>query len=382
MFPLLIKEKNNRLKTGFTTGACAAAAAKAAALTLVQQKRVDRIKIILPCDRDVCFDILRSSFTREYAECSVRKYSGDDPDVTNGAEIDAKVSWIEDNTPDCSISPLIKIEGGEGVGIITKPGLGLEIGSPAINPIPRKMIRYSVEEAIQPSLSSLEIGLNVIISVPDGKDISKRTLNQRLGIINGISILGTTGIVYPYSISAFIRCVIQAIDVAGNTGCSDLIFTTGRRSEKFAQRILDDRSCVHEEAFILVGDFIGVGLKAAADRGIKKVTICGMPGKIFKMAQGKMYTHSKSSRLDIRYLLNIISDIDGVDGIIDKLQDINTARRLYELIIEKDDTQASYIFGEICKKVCQRVSSYVKNRLVIECILTDFDGNILGRSSL
>src|SRR5579859_4865098 len=200
------------LRTGFTTGACAAAAAKAAARCLVRNTVLTEIETTLPNRMTVTFPLKRSELTSTGAICSVIKDAGDDPDCTHGAELIAEVELRSE--------PAIEIRGGDGVATVTKPGLGLEVGAPAVNPVPRRNITEMIEQEI---VASPYRGAIVTISVLGGEEMAKQTINARLGLIGGISILGTTGIVRPYSTAAFKASVIQAIDVARERGLSELV---------------------------------------------------------------------------------------------------------------------------------------------------------------
>jgi cobalt-precorrin-5B (C1)-methyltransferase len=237
------------LRWGYTTGACAAAAAKAATIALLWQRTVEQVEVTLPHNgKTASFRVGKCVFSDIQASSSVIKDAGDDPDVTHGAEIWATVSWKRE--------PDIDICGGEGVGVVTKPGLEIPVGRPAINPMPWQMIACSVGEAAGSRLDAT--GIRVTISVPKGEALAKRTLNPRLGIVGGISILGTTGMVIPYSVEAYTACISQALDVAAAAGGGEVVLTTGRRSEKFAQREL---TTLAEEGFIQAGDFIGYSLE-------------------------------------------------------------------------------------------------------------------------
>ncbi|MHB1131088.1 MAG: cobalt-precorrin-5B (C(1))-methyltransferase, partial [Chloroflexota bacterium] len=282
---------NRALRSGYTTGACAAAAAKAAAQVLLGGKRVIQIEIALPTGQQVTFPVGRCQIEPDWTRCSVIKDAGDDPDVTNSAELCASVAWAN--------VPGVAIEGGEGVGIITKPGLELPVGSAAINPVPRKMIEQGVREALGSALA--ERGVRVTISVPAGEALAKKTLNARLGIVGGISILGTTGIVVPFSTAAYTASVAQALGVAVAMGCRVVVLTTGRRTERFAQAAV----ALAEEAFVQVGDYMGFALEECISRGVERVTVGLMVGKLAKLAAGHMQTHVSQSTVDQSFLAQV-----------------------------------------------------------------------------
>lgn len=224
--------KKRSLRTGYTTGTCAAAATKAALSALVNGEKLVKVNVSLPKDKHIVIDIAWIKYeNKKSVTAAVIKDGGDDPDVTNGAEIWSTVSMLE-------TSNKIIIDGGMGVGRVTKPGLGLEIGKAAINPIPLKMINQAIDE-IMGQQQKNRYGLSIIISVPKGEEIAKKTDNPRLGIIGGISILGTTGIVIPYSTASFAASIRQSIDVSKAMGSDSVILTTGGRSEEFARAIFE-----------------------------------------------------------------------------------------------------------------------------------------------
>src|SRR5918998_723740 len=210
MPPSMRRVRDEKLRTGWTTGACAAAAAKAAARALLSgEAQKKEVEIKLPRkgeEKRVRFAVERCEVGASWAEAVIVKDAGDDPDVTHGAHLTARVSWREE--------PGIELDRGEGVGTVTKPGLGLPVGGPAINAVPRRMISYSVEEVIDPD----ERGVRVVISVPNGERMAEKTTNARLGILGGVSILGTTGIVRPFSTAAWAASVVQAVNVMGAQG--------------------------------------------------------------------------------------------------------------------------------------------------------------------
>lgn len=358
--------KKRGLRTGYTTGSCAAAAAKAATLALQQQKPVETITIWLPIHRTATFQPINWRITPEEAHCGIIKDAGDDPDVTHGAEICATVTWREE--------PGIEIRGGRGVGTVTKPGLGLAVGEPAINRVPRRMITYSVEEALASSSPSPSRGIRVTISVPNGEELAKKTTNPRLGILGGISILGTTGIVKPYSTAAWRASVIQAIHVAAANGCQEIVLSTGSSSEKFAQRLRPD---LPEMAFVDMGIFTGDALKASVRNKLARVTLCGMIGKLSKIAQGHFQTHVAGNQVDLDFLADIAKQCGAPESILREIRMGNTARYFMEIALTHGLKE---VFLLICQLVCQQCFNYIKGQIAIEVFLFDFDGNVLGHS--
>ena len=241
-------ENKKKLRTGFTTGSCATASSKAGVLSIINQKEIKKIDIILPKRTRLDIQINSCQFTKNSAKCSVIKDGGDDPDVTHGAEIFVDVE-LTDKIGE------IEIDGGEGVGRVTKPGLGLEIGSAAINPTPKKMILENVKEVGNELLE--KNGIKVIVSVPKGKELGTKTDNPRIGIMGGISILGTSGIVIPYSTASFAAAIRQQIAVVSSMNDDYVVLTTGGRSEDFAREIIE----LPDHSFIQMGDFSGYTIK-------------------------------------------------------------------------------------------------------------------------
>lgn len=356
------------LRTGFTTGACAAAATKAAAIAALSRKPVESVEITLPIGKKVKFAVVRCVLTDDSAEAEVVKDAGDDPDCTHLAHIISTVSPASE--------PGVRILGGAGVGRITKPGLGLEVGSPAVNPVPREMINQSIREAVAATGGERAGGFTVVISVPGGEEMAKKTLNARLGIVGGISILGTTGIVKPFSTAAYKASIEQAIDVAVTGGTKLIVLTTGGKSERFAQKTWPD---LKEEVFVQMGDFVGFSLKAALDRGIREIRICGMPGKISKVAQGRMMTHASGSEVDIGMLAKIAAACGAPPGLVDEIAHANTARHVYE-IVEK--TGLPGFFDKICQRVVHNAEKHIHKQAKVACLLTDFEGKQLGSYGL
>ena len=354
--------EEKKLREGFTTGACSAAAAKAAARVLVTGELLTEIETTLPNKRKVTFALRRCEKNGGRAVCSIIKDAGDDPDCTNGAELTAEVMLTKGDG--------IVIRGGSGVATVTKSGLGLEIGGPAINPVPRKNITEMVNEELA---NSDYTGAEVTISVPGGEEMAKKTLNERLGLIGGISILGITGIVRPYSTSAFKASVIQAVAVAREYKSDTIVLTTGGKSEKYAMELLPD---LEEVAFIQVGDYIGTGIKSAVREGIGHVVVVGMIGKLSKMADGVMMTHRGRSSVDTDSLAAIARRTGIPEEICVQIGQANTARHVLEICKESGN---SHITNDICKLVSENCRKHAGTDLRVSCYLVDFDGVLLGQ---
>ncbi|MSQ29010.1 MAG: cobalt-precorrin-5B (C(1))-methyltransferase [Dehalococcoidia bacterium] len=351
------------MRTGFTTGTCAAAAAQAATRYLLDGVAPSKVSVRLPNGHDASFAVHASSRGRDdvgdWARCSVIKDAGDDPDVTHGAEIVARV-W--------AAPPGITLLGSEGVGTVTRPGLGLEVGGPAINPVPRRMIVAEVTAA----MGNLA-GITVEISVPGGEALAKRTLNGRLGIVGGISILGTTGIVRPYSTAAWRASVGQAIDVAAANGIEAIALTTGGRSERYTQQRLG----WPDLALVEMGEFTGYALKRARRDRIRRVVLGGMIGKLSKIAAGHMMTHVAGNQVDPAYLASLAAQAGADAASIDAMRAANTARHVQEIAIERGVTG---MFAVLASAVVARCTEEVHGGLDIGCLLFDFDGALLAQA--
>jgi cobalt-precorrin-5B (C1)-methyltransferase len=351
-------DKPRGTRTGFTTGACAAAAAKAAARVLVRGAPLTAIETTLPNRDRVTFALRRCDRDATSATCSVIKDAGDDPDCTHGAELVATVVLRS--------TPGIELRGGEGVATVTKPGLGLDVGAPAINPVPRRNITEMVQEEL------VDGGAVVTLSVPGGVEMAKQTLNARLGLVGGISILGTTGIVKPYSTAAYKASVVQAIDVATNRGIGALVLTTGGKSEAYAMKLYPD---FVEEAFIQVGDFIGTGVKHCARRGVERAIVVGMIGKLSKMANGKMQTHAAGSEVNMELLAALAIEAGAPADVVAEIRAANTARHVLELCHK---TGLLSVTRLVCKRVSEHCRVHAGGTLEVHARLMDFNGTLLG----
>jgi cobalt-precorrin-5B (C1)-methyltransferase len=301
------------LRSGYTTGACAAAAAKGAALMLARQETVSEVSIDLPAGVAATFVLHGQEFGPESASCHVIKDAGDDPDVTNGAEVHARVMLVPfDDSAHGTESrlsgvearptpPEVIITGGTGIGRATKPGLAVAPGEWAINPVPRRMITEAVHSVFSTfNIQHSTFNLSVVISIPDGEQRAKKTLNERLGIMGGLSILGTSGIVRPISAKAWTDTIDTALDVARACGCTTVVLSTGRTSEMAAQKHL--KNTLPEEAFIMMGDHVAHAVRACAERSFNHPIIACQFAKLLKIACGYENTHAAASELDLSRL--------------------------------------------------------------------------------
>ncbi|MFJ7735674.1 cobalt-precorrin-5B (C(1))-methyltransferase [Lysinibacillus sp. NPDC097287] len=358
------KKDPKDMRHGYTTGACATAVTKAALTALITNEEQETSTIHLPVGRDATFTIEKCTFDGNEVSCETIKDAGDDPDATHKALIIGTVSWTD--------KPGIHLDGGIGVGRVTKPGLPVPVGEAAINPVPRKMILGTVQEVLE--TFQVARGVNVVISVPLGEEMAKKTLNGRLGIIGGISILGTRGTVVPFSSSAYMASIVQAISVAKAAGCEHLVVTTGGRSEKYAMAQYPE---LQEEAFIEMGDFVGFTLKHCKRQGIKQVSLVGMMGKFSKVAQGVMMVHSKSAGIDFNFLAQLASDVGADEETQVEVREANTASQVGEIMAEKgyDD-----FFHRLCEACCYSSLHHIKGGMILATSIYSMKGQLLGRA--
>jgi len=451
--------KKQGLRHGYTTGACAAAAARGAALMLRDQRVLEEVEIVLPRGERARFRLHGQSFSRESASCFVIKDAGDDPDVTNGAEIHITVSLHPprppfdqggsvvgnlskqgNNSPSPQPSPTrgegalphgrpglmdsddqnsfpsflndkgnsifvtpplmgggkgegdIVIQGGTGIGRVTKPGLAVPVGEWAVNPVPRKMIAEAVREVFSQhsALSTQHDSPHVLISIPNGEELARKTLNARLGIIGGLSILGTTGIVRPISAKAWTDTIDTAIDVALACGCRTLVFSTGRTSERAAQhffsrsdwgaghRVPDAqdplpavRRPLSDECYIMMGDHVGHALRAASQRGVEEVVLAGQFAKLLKIACGHEQTHADSSRLDLRALVGWLDRSPHASRLTPHAVQAHTARELFE-----STSRDQALIDLVCSRA-SRCAGRIAPDLRVKVFLAGYDGEVV-----
>ena len=356
--PRTAKVRPRALRTGWTTGTCASAAAKAAATALRDQAAQRTVEVALPSGRRVSFDVESCVHDAVKATAVVVKDAGDDPDVTHGAHLTATVRWRTE--------PGIVLEGGEGVGVVTKPGLGLEVGEPAITATPRAMITQAVAEVT----GLANRGAVVLISVPGGERMARKTTNARLGILGGISILGTTGIVRPFSTASWRASVEQAVSVMAAQGERTVVLCTGGRTEKGAMALLPDLA---EVCFVEVGDFTGAALRRALDTGLDRVIFVGMAGKLAKLATGVLMTHYTRSKVDLGLLGDVTLAAGGTAAVAAEVSAANTGRHAYEI------WQRDGLLRPAGDELCQRVRSVLlragRGKLTADVAMVDFSGS-------
>ena len=332
------------LKSGYTTGACATAAAKAALLALLSRKEQTESQITLPSGEQITLPVAYTEWAGCSATCTVIKESGDDPDVTNHSRIRVTVQ-LSPEASGCDDTERVIFQAGEGVGTVSLPGLGLKVGGPAINATPRKMIRQELIPLL-PSPDSVAI---VTVSVPGGEELAKRTFNPKLGIIGGISIIGTSGIVRPFSSDAFIASIRKEASVAKAIGCETLVINSGAKSERYLRSLY---ASLPPQSFVHYGNFIGETLKIAADLGFKQVILGIMIGKAVNLAEGFLDTHSKKVVMNKGFLQDVAKEAKCEEATVDAINRITLARELWELLTEKDQNRFFPLLLQKCKSYC------------------------------
>ncbi len=350
------------LRSGYTTGACATAATKAALSALLNQKAIEDVTITLPQGELVTFVLKSCEFGADWGKASIIKDAGDDPDATHRAEIVSTVRLI----PAEKTGDKIIFHAGAGVGTFTLPGLSYPPGEPAINPIPRAMLTQVCKE-VAPGK-----GVDITLSLPDGEKIAKRTLNARLGIEGGISILGTTGIVRPYSNAAYIASITQGMDVAFANGQKQLVLSAGAKSEKIIQKHFD----LPEIAFVQYGNFIGESLTYARGIALDKVSVCTMIGKLVKLAAGQMNLHSGESSFDAVFLQDVARAVEIPNEVSSAIARMRMARSLLE---DLPHEKFHAFYDLLCEKAHRHGVKIIGEKIALEILLLNDFGIVIGR---
>ena len=347
------------LRSGLTTGTCATAAASAALrklLSPIPGNIIKDVSVLLPNGEKIAVPVhsVTGSFTdrRMEVSCTVIKDGGDDPDVTNGLPIVATVSIdISEEKPHTGgeRQQVIQIHGGQGVGTVTLPGLGLEVGGPAINTTPRQMITENLLHILDRHTPVPTAPIHVTISVPGGEEVAARTFNPRLGVVGGISIIGTSGIVKPFSSEAFVNSIRKEMSVAQATGSPRIVINSGAKSEKYIRNLYPE---LPSQAFVHYGNFIGETIRIAAELGIRQLTLGVMIGKAVKLAEGHLDTHSKKVTMNKEFLKEIARQSGCNTATVTAIEGITLARELWELLPEAELQTFCSLLIEQCHHHC------------------------------
>ena len=346
----MTRKPATELRRGWTTGACATAATKAALQRLWGGTFPADVQIVLPRGETPVFALAHTVAGAGWAEVGITKDAGDDPDVTHGALIVVRVTASAGG---------VQFQAGDGVGIVTRPGLPIGVGEPAINPIPRAMMTAVVVELAQVFGVSPDVVIS--ISVPGGAQIALKTWNPRLGIEGGLSILGTTGIVRPFSCAAWIASIHRGIDVARASGLTHVAGTTGATSERVVQGLYG----LPDHAMLDMGDFVGGMVKYLRRHPVDRLTVGGGIGKMVKLAQGAMDLHSGRSQVDFTALSMALND--------ERMQNMNTALQAYEVM---GKSLADWVVGA----ALGRLQAELKGQTQVDVVVIDRAGLVLARA--
>ena len=392
------------LKKGFTTGTCAQAAAKGACIMLETREPVDEVNVETPSGAWLKIGLVEQYIGKDFARCAVIKDAGDDIDVTDGAKICAEVRISEKKG--------VAIRGAEGVGKVTKPGLAIGIGECAINPVPRQMIIKEIEKIMRSAEcgvrndeknensviripnSTFERGIEVIISVPGGKEMAKHTFNPRLGIVGGISIIGTTGIVEPKSLDAYKASLSLELNVLKSEGYKKVIFVLGYVGEKFCKEVLKlkEEPVINPSTrlrslringecnrTIKIGDYVGFMLEECVKRKIPEILLIGHIGKLIKVANGQFNTHYKFGDNRVNSIARYAKLCGADNNVVKDILGQDTAEATIEILRKG---KIMRVFDRISQDVLNRLGEFVKNKVIIDCIILSLQGEVIGAEGI
>ena len=361
-----------KYRRGYTTGSCATAASKAATYMLLTKKKIKTINIDTPKGIPLTLDVQNISLNNDYVECSIKKDGGDDIDATHTMDIYAKAEIIDrENGED------IIVCGGYGIGVVTKKGLSVEVGKAAINPTPMKMINYEIRKVIGEDISAtLGEGksLKITISAPKGEEIAKKTFNPRLGIIGGISIIGTTGIVEPMSDEGWKKSLSIELKMKKEQGLDKIILVPGNHGEQFIREKLK----LDMKYVVRTSNFIGYMLKEAQRMGYKKILMAGHIGKFIKLSAGIFNTHSKVADARSEILISNLALMKAPYDLLEKINECLTAEEAVEVINENNYTE---FYDKVSNKCRYKVKQYLgDDDTEVEVIMFSMDKTLLGKS--
>jgi cobalt-precorrin-5B (C1)-methyltransferase len=356
-----MNKATRHLRRGWTTGACSAAAAKAACTALISGEFPDPVEIGLPGGKRAAFALAEWDLGDGFARAGVVKDAGDDPDVTHGALLRVTVRRSAAGSG-------VTFKAGPGVGMVTRPGLPIPPGEPAINPVPRKMIAEAVHEAAGDNAD-----FEVEIAVPDGEKMALKTLNGRLGILGGISILGTTGVVIPYSCSAWIHSIFRGVDVARAAGLDHVAGATGSTSEAAIQKLHG----LPEIALIDMGDFVGGMLKYIRAHPVARVSVAGGVAKMSKLAQGMLDVHSKRGAPDLEVLADTAVEVGGSEELASCIRAANTVAEAFQMASVENIRLGDHIAG----KAWHTAAAVLRHAdIALEIVVFDREGALIGKT--
>lgn len=381
-----------KYRRGYTTGSCATAVSKAAVYMLLTNEKIDTVNIDTPKGIYLSIPVVSSEIKKNedtgeiYSICSVQKDGGDDIDATNGIEIFAKATWVHEDEIDKS-EKNFSFEGdgfcvfsGEGVGIITKKGLSVEPGRPAINPVPQKMIAKEVESVLKASGESILKNnsnerkriIKIIIFIPKGEEVANKTFNPRLGIVGGISIIGTSGIVEPMSDEGWKKSLSIELNMKKELGMDKIILVPGNHGESFISDRIGENSSV-----VRTSNFLGYMLMEAKRMGFKKILLAGHIGKFIKLSAGIFNTHSKVADARNEILIANLALMGASTELVRKIDACLTTEEATDIVYENGFGE---VFDIICEKCKKRAEMHVDNEIEIEVFIFKMDKTVLGKS--
>lgn len=353
-------ETTKPLRSGLTTGSCATACSVAAAHCLLGDKRLNKVSITLPKGKEVELAITELVLDKGVCTASTIKDAGDDPDVTHGATVFVELALVK--------LPGVSFQAATGVGTVTKAGLILDVGEPAINPVPREMMQQQLQKMA--AFYQYQGGFEVAVGVINGEAIAQKTMNPKLGILGGLSILGTSGIVRPYSCSAWIASIHQGIDVAKACGIQHIAATTGNTSEQ----AIRNHYQLEDSALIEMGDFAGAVLKHLRKNPVAKLSICGGLGKISKLANRHMDLNSRASSIDFKHLAKTAEELGGNEKLLSAILGANTSIEVLQLCKQ----QGLDLAAALCEKALIFAESIVPAEVDVEVWATNRQGDLIA----
>lgn len=360
MLEKYVVKDGKKLRYGYTTGSCAAAASKAAAYMAIQNELIDKVDIETPKGWSLTLEVIEPKIEREgnSAFCYIKKDAGDDPDITHGILIGASVKLTD--------SPGIVLKGGKGVGRVTKPGLYIPPGEPAINPIPRKMIKAEVSKVLPEDKGAI-----ITITVPEGEEKARKTFNPKLGIVGGISILGTSGIVEPMSYNAFKESLAVELRMASHNGLDKVVLVPGNYGEENAIELFN----IDKSKIIKTSNFIGFMLNKCIEEGIKQVLLIGHIGKLVKLAGGIFDTHSKVADARLEILAANLALMGASKEVIEKIFECVTTEGAVDVI---EDSGFDGVYNILCKKAEDRCAGHIHDELEVGVVMFSMEKGLLA----